>query len=195
MGKKETFKEQKICELLNEIRTGSEKAFSQLLFTYNPLINSLINHYKSERMSEQDIEDLRQEAMLVLYNASLAYDLQQDKVGFGLYAKICISNRLISQIRAFNRRQSTDFLSAESQEVLNISAPEEPFNIISAQENLRMLNEKIEKSLSSYENKVWSSYLSGCTSAETARKLGKDEKSIDNAIFRIRRKLKKLLYK
>ena len=43
------------------------------------------------------------------------------------------------------------------------------------------------------ENEVWSYYVNGYSSREIAMKLNSSEKSIDNAIFRIRRKLKTLL--
>jgi RNA polymerase sporulation-specific sigma factor len=57
----------------------------------------------------------------------------------------------------------------------------------------KYLKEQIEKKLSQYENEVWSYYVNGYSSREIATKLGSSEKSIDNAIFRIRRKLKTLL--
>ena len=55
------------------------------------------------------------------------------------------------------------------------------------------MGEQIEKTLSPYENEVWGYYVNGYSSKEIASKLNSGEKSIDNAIFRIRRKLKTLL--
>ena len=60
-------------------------------------------------------------------------------------------------------------------------------------ESERELDEQIEKTLSQYENEVWAYYVNGLSSKEIAKKLNSSEKSIDNAIFRIRRKLKTLL--
>ena len=57
---------------------------------------------------------------------------------------------------------------------------------------MRELNCRIEQVLSPFENKVWRCYVAGCASREIAHFLDKSEKSIDNAIFRIRQKLKKL---
>ena len=47
----------------------------------------------------------------------------------------------------------------------------------------------IEKSLSSFEKKVLKYYLSGLSYQEIAQRLDKSDKSVDNALQRIRRKL------
>ena len=65
--------------------------------------------------------------------------------------------------------------------------------IIELRESERELGAQIEKSLSEYENEVWSYYVNGYSSRQIAQELNSNEKSIDNAIFRIRKKLKTLL--
>ena len=65
--------------------------------------------------------------------------------------------------------------------------------LIELEESERELGEQIERTLSQYENEVWSYYVNGFSSKQIATKLNSNEKSIDNAIFRIRRKLKTLL--
>ena len=59
-------------------------------------------------------------------------------------------------------------------------------------EELRELTVRIEQMLSPFENKVWRLYVAGCTSREIAKQFGKTEKSIDNAVFRVRQKIKSL---
>ena len=59
----------------------------------------------------------------------------------------------------------------------------------------RELEEKLislaEKVLSNYELRIFKMYAHGARAKEISAKIGKDEKSVNNAIFRIRSKLKK----
>ena len=52
------------------------------------------------------------------------------------------------------------------------------------------LYHRIRAVLSTYENQIWWLYHSGRTAKEIAGLLKKNEKSIQNAIYRIRRKLR-----
>ena len=61
------------------------------------------------------------------------------------------------------------------------------------QENYLALYDQICRSLSPYENRVWWMYLSGRTAAEIGKQLGKDARSVQNAVYRIRRKLRAVL--
>ena len=60
-------------------------------------------------------------------------------------------------------------------------------------ERMEALQLIIARNLSSYESRVWWLYVSGATTAHIAQMLGKDEKSISNAIYRIRKKLRLVL--
>ena len=59
----------------------------------------------------------------------------------------------------------------------------------SAEELIRLIREN----LSPYENHVWDMYTSGMSGAEIAERMSKPIRSIDNALYRIRRKLRALL--
>ena len=91
--------------LILRVREGDQQAFSELLDRYRPLINSLISKFGQGDLAKTFVEDLRQEAIVVFYNAILTYSENQSDVEFGLYARICISNALVSQIRSINRRR------------------------------------------------------------------------------------------
>lgn len=67
------------------------------------------------------------------------------------------------------------------------TAPEE---LLIARENLEILEQKIEKELSSFERQVLDLHLTGMSYIQIAKVLGKDEKSTDNALQRIKGKLK-----
>ena len=69
------------------------------------------------------------------------------------------------------------------------TSPDLPFNTFS-DEAYTELYLRIRAALSTYENQIWWLYHSGRTAKEIAGVLGKSEKSIQNAIYRIRRKLR-----
>ena len=48
-----------------------------------------------------------------------------------------------------------------------------------------------EKILSGYEMRIFALYAKGARAKEISARIGKSEKSVNNAIFRIRSKLKK----
>ena len=63
-----------------------------------------------------------------------------------------------------------------------------------AEEAYMELYRRIESVLSPYESHVWWLYLSGETTGTIATRLGKDERSVQNAIYRIRKKLRAALH-
>ena len=193
MKQKTSIENERTKELIALVRKGDSQAFSALVDAYNPLLKKILFLYTTDDMSEADVEDLGQEELIAFYRAILSFDFEQSEVEFGLYAKICVTNSMISYKRAA-RRKSGEIAFVESSELDLISDPDgEPAKIFEQKESERILGEQIEKTLAQYENEVWGYYVNGYSSKEIASKLNSGEKSIENAIFRIRRKLKTLL--
>jgi RNA polymerase sporulation-specific sigma factor len=181
-----------VNELINLVIAGNSEAFSMLVDRYNPMLKKILSTYTTDEMSKEDVEDLTQEELIAFYRAIINFDREQNDVEFGLYAKICITNSMISYKRAAAKKSNESLIGDE--EMNSIFDPDgEVSEFFQRQESERELGEQIEKTLSQYENEVWSYYVNGYSSREIATKLGSSEKSIDNAIFRIRRKLKTLL--
>ena len=179
-------------KLIELVISGDSDAFSMLVEKYNPMLKKIFNSYTTDEMSKEDIEDLGQEGLIAFYRAILNFDREQSDVEFGLYAKICVTNSMISYKRASTKKSNESLIGDE--EMNSITDPDgEVSKFFERQESERELGEHIEKALSQYENDVWSFYVNGYSSKEIAKKLNSSEKSIDNAIFRIRRKLKTLL--
>lgn len=61
-----------------------------------------------------------------------------------------------------------------------------------AQENMEKRYQLIDKQLSSMERQVLKLYLEGGSYEEIAEEMGRSEKSVDNAIQRLKKKLKKV---
>ena len=83
--------------LIRSAQQNDDVAFEALLSRYTPLIESMTLQFASD--AGQDREDLRQEAILGFYKALMRFDTEQKEVQFGLFAKECIRNRLISYMR------------------------------------------------------------------------------------------------
>lgn len=177
-----------VRRLIEELRHGDREVFNSIYEEYSPLIRSLVAKYCGGTDSSLD-EDMTQEALIALYNSAMSYDLEQSEVSFGLYAKICISNRIISAMR---KRTS----SIESDEdILDHlgDADSDPSKQLDDRESARLLAEKMLSQLSSYERRVFRLYVQGVRVADIAEFLGKTPKSVDNALSRIKNKIRKVL--
>ena len=129
-----------------------------------------------------------------LYKAVMTYD--DSYSSFSTFAYVCIKSSVVSYLRKSSAKsaipQSMMFsLSDVDMDVL--SGYSNPENEIIDNENLEILMKKIEGLLSPLERRVLSLYLSDASYADIAGELGKSEKSVDNAIQRIRRKLGPLI--
>lgn len=178
--------------LILDVRGGDQSAFDTLLDQYRPLIDASVARFSSDESFSLYCEDLKQEASVVFYNSILAYDLDQNEVEFGLFAKICIYNALVSFLRALKRR-SAEPVAEIPQNLITVQDFEDPSARMLEQERLKSLYAVIRKNLSELEYKVWQLYISGRSAAEIAALLSTDEKSVNNAIYRIRKKLRAVL--
>ena len=175
-------------DLINAVREGNENAFEALLEAYEPLIDAMSRSFANTAEDSESHEDLRQEACIALYKAVQTYDVTQNEISFGLYAKLCVRNRLVSYTRKLRRREP--ILPLEER----IKAQEDVTQGVVAEEAYMELYRRIEAVLSPYENHVWWLYLSGQTTGAIAAQLGKDERSVQNAVYRIRKKLRVALH-
>ena len=178
--------------LILAVRSGDQDAFASLLRQYKPLIDTSVARFSSDEEFVLYREDLKQEAALVFYNSILAYDLEQTEVEFGLFAKICIQNALVSVLRSLKRR-SAEQLTELPESLLSVQDFEDPSSRTLERERLESLYAVIRKNLSDFEYSVWQLYMSGRSTAEIAAQVRTDQKSVSNAIYRIRKKLRALL--
>lgn len=119
---------------------------------------------------------------MAFYKAACRFDLEQSGVTFGLFAKVCIKNRLISVRRKLT---SQSRLKSES------GMPRlEPVTSRGDSEGMRRLSGEVQALLSPFEQKVFTLYANKCSYSEIAHALSRSVKSIDNAVYRIKRKLR-----
>ena len=180
-----------VSTLIKAVRAGDQAAFEQIFLQYKPLIDSAIARFTKDELSRSHEDDLRQEATIVFYNAILSYDLESDGVEFGLYAKICVTNAIISELRRLQKTKSEQFSSDLEDSISEIE--EEPSERVIERESLQRIDSLIRSALSGFEYYVWCLYTSGKTAGEIAAETGRSKKSIENAVYRIRKKLRETL--
>jgi len=168
-------------ELILSARRGNDTAFAELCKRYAPLIDSMTDKYQaSSEAPGEGREDLRQEAAVSFYRAVMTYDLEQDRVTFGLYAKICIRNRMISLLR---KNQAEKKRKPKRKEPLPGGGT---VSGISREE----LHALADRFLTAYEKTAFFLYIDGKSYRDIAVSLGVSVKSVDNALFRAKTKLR-----
>ncbi len=190
-------------EILDIIKKGDSKATDYLITKYKNLVKIRARAYF---MIGADTEDIIQEGMIGLYKA--IRDYKKADASFQTFAKICIDRQVMTAIKTANRKKHlplNSYLSLnmlayeEDSETTYIDKLEEskilnPEEIVIDKENVKTLQKQINENLSILEKQVLKLYLKGRSYATIAKKLEKDEKSIDNAIQRIRKKIEKIQF-
>ena len=183
-------------ELLDSALGGDRIAEEVLAERYMRLVRSCA---RPLFLAGGDSEDLIQEGMFGLLSAMRQFD-PGSGASFRTFAEHCIRMRLYSAIKSASRLKhlplndgvSLEQLSEDSSMQLS-AIPDvirrNPEDLVLARERTEELYSELAQCLSGLEKRVLSLYLEGLSYREIALRLGKEEKSIDNAVQRIRRKL------
>lgn len=196
------YKDYNDYELLEYINDGNEEANNILIKKYEPLIVKIalkmLPYCKNNGL---DKNDLVQEGMIGLNHALERYQ-EQKNILFYTYAKTCIERKIISVVIASNRVKNkilNESVSYDDDENLLLKfisdSKPNPEEIILNGEIEEDLINKIKKILTDFEEQVFLLLINGFKYKEIAGILDKDQKSIDNAIQRIKNKIKKVLEK
>lgn len=196
-------------ELIVRLRDGEESVTDYIMDKYKNLVR---NKAKSMYILGADGEDLIQEGMIGLFKAIRDYDMGRD-ASFFTFADLCISRQIYTAVQASQRKKHiplNTYISlygngsrgegkdTEEMALVNVlsslsdRSPEEAWI---DRENVEVLEKTIESSLSSFEKQVLDLYVTGMSYVQIARVLGRDEKSTDNALQRLKGKLRKALQK
>ena len=186
------------------LREGEVPVTDYIMEKYKNLVR---NKAASMYILGADREDLIQEGMIGLFKAVRDYDSGRD-AGFYTFADLCVSRQMYAAIQAAGRKKHIPLksyisLSAESKEgeeeeqqkwlAQLVDDGQNPEQLVIDRENLENLEKKIEDELSSFEKEVLDLYITGMTYVQIAHVLGKDEKSTDNALQRIKSKIKRII--
>ena len=189
-------------ELIVLFRDGDQEAMEKLLNKYKEMV---LRKAKSMYILGGDSDDLIQEGMLGLFKAVRDYDCGRD-ASFRTFAQLCVTRQLYTAVKASSRKKHLPLNTAislsrpvredgeedeEFLDCLEADASSNPEVYLIGQEEIERLEEKIEKELSPLEKQVLELHLTGMGYVEIAHVLNRDEKSTDNALQRIRTKLRK----
>lgn len=203
---KEEYQQYSDEELMMYLQDGEVGIIDFIMNKYKNLVKSKA---KSMYILGADKDDLIQEGMIGLFKAVRDYDSGRD-ASFFTFADLCISRQMYTAVQASRRQKhiplntyislyATAKENAENEEdmalvnVLALKSEQSPEEMLIDKENLEQLEKTIEKELSSFEKQVLDLYLTGMRYTQIAKVLGRDEKSTDNALQRIKTKLKKAI--
>lgn len=176
-----------ILSLIERAQMGDENSFADLTVVYKPLLESMGKTYAGKCSNVLFTEDdFMQEATLGFYSAVQTYK-PSDKVTFGLYAKICVRNRLVSLLRMASKKTKNIEKCGEKHKNYT-----DPVYSIFDEEVSRLMEKRIEELLSDFEYSVFCLYIQNKSYKEIADVLGRSVKTVDNALYRIKTKLKDL---
>lgn len=190
------YKEYNDLELISYIKEQNEEANEIMYIKYKPLIVSIAKRYY-RKSSGLDLNDLINEGMLGVFNAILTYNETLD-IPFYSYVKTCIESKIIATFNknlTLKNKMLNDSVSFDNtNDEYNIE------NIISEDKNalINLLDKEKEAYLDKYlkdiltdlEYKIFKYRLKGFDYKEISHILDKDKKKIDNALYRIKKKLK-----
>lgn len=186
-------------ELLGLINDHKDNdAMETLIKRYGPLVT---RQSRSLYIIGADEEDLIQEGMIGLVKA--VNDYKTDKgASFKTFAFMCVRRQMLTAVSNSNNQRNTPlnhYISIYGDDNSDYSSPldEMESGVITNPEDIMMakLRESdiiklIDSKLSKLEKQVLDEYLTGASYEVIGERLGKPAKSIDNAVQRIRAKLR-----
>lgn len=193
-------------ELIIRLREGDNGIMDFIMEKYKNMVR---NKAKVMFILGADNEDLIQEGMIGLFKAIRDYDTGRD-ASFHTFADLCVSRQMYTAVRASGREKhiplntyvslyagtvdgEEDGTPVRLMDALQTDSGKSPEELLVDKESLEALENAIEESLSTLEKAVLDLYITGMRNAQIARVLGKDEKSTDNALQRVRTKMKKIV--
>ena len=180
-------------ELWRAAKAGDAEAEEQLIERYAVTVRMCARPYF---LAGGDSEDLLQEGMIGLLTAVRRFDPNRD-VTFKTFAQRCVVTRLLSAVRTASRskhRPLNDYISFESpqfdeRQIMSTGNLRDPEELVITKELTDELHLVWSEKLSGLERQILQLYLEGMSNRDIAERVGRSEKSVDNAVQRVRHKL------
>lgn len=172
-------------EIISLINNGDYELLGVIIERYYPVIL----YYTRKYCPADYREDAVQEANLALYSAVKAFN--SEKSAFSTFAALCIKRSVLNVLKGRQRKKNIPEELLSSIEELEIIDSNSPEKIFFEREDYKALTDNIKLELSRMEYKVLQLQLSGKSYSEISKVLNISEKSVDNALSRIRKKLKR----
>ena len=171
---------------------GDDESMALLIAKITPIAKAKAGKYDGPRLSA---DDLVQEGMLGFLDAVKSFRPEKG-VPFKAYAETCINNRIISAVRASLNNKNAALTIAvsiddESSDIFSRSS--DPAVIFADKHGSELLKKIISDDLSGFERQVIELRLLDQSYAQIAASLDCSEKAVDNALQRIRKKIRSRL--
>lgn len=190
-------------EVLSHVQKGDKIAVEYLIKKYERIVRKKANNYF---LVGSDRDDVVQEGLIGLYKAICDYD-KDKRSSFRSFAELCITRQIITSIKTATRLKHTPLNTyvsiykpvhdeSSDRTLLDMIDSEEsidPEALLVHREKYQYIQSQLMKALTRLEWDVLCLYLQGCSYEEIAERLGRQEKSIDNALQRVKRKVGQLI--
>ncbi len=175
--------------IIIEAQNKNEQALLEVCTNFKPIVKRIARKYF---LVDGEMEDLIQEGMIGLHKAIMNYSPAKGK--FEPFAIMIIKQQILDAVRKSTRMKNGANINKISIERNYLGDAEQTQNVLEVLEKKEEFNERfrnIEKLLSKKEFLIFSDYLNGLSIKEISEKEVLTVKSVDNALFRIKSKLKK----
>lgn len=192
-------------ELYSLICEEDENAKEMIYIKYKYIIDYVIKKYAFTAMKYGvEYKDLYQEALVGFSDAIHSYHDDKNS-SLKTFITLCVDRRLQNAIRKAGRIKNQIFLDSLSldhvydeyemplKEFISDESKNDPLTNITKDEEFDELVDFIEKTLSSSEYEVYKLLIAGMSYQDIAKILNKSPKQVDNAIQRIKSKIKDIL--
>jgi len=189
--------------LVELAQAGDEQAQNFLISKYEHLVQFKARSYF---LHGADEDDTLQEGMIGLYKAIRDYRASKF-CSFRSFALLCITRQIITAVKTASRKKHFPLNSYSSLnanifdedpngstflEALPGPRSEDPLDTFIVKEEIDYVKRVMRNALSDLEWNVLAAYIEGKSYQEIASQLQKHTKVIDNALYRVKLKLKEL---
>ncbi len=168
-------------------KNGDYSAWVTIFSRYFPLVKNRASGYVG---TDFESEDLTQEGFIGLIRAVRTYRVDGGS-SFKTYAILCIDNSIISAVRkGLSKKRIPGSAIIPLDDCSSLPEETSTEDTYFTKEEFRVLKENFSSKLSSFENQVFSLYIAGYDYDKISSSLGVSNKSVNNAVSRIKRKLR-----
>lgn len=188
--------------IIFKAQDGDKQAQEFIISQYAPLVKRRAKAFFLAGGSHEDIE---QEGMIGLYNAIKDFVMEK-KIPFEAFASICITRQIITAVKKSRRKKHfplNTYISINNTikdvgkdaeqtflDVFDVLVCDNPETLFINKEDMEKAQKIINDTLSSFEIEILKEYLKGKSYQEIAEASNKNQKAVDNAMQRIKKKLK-----
>ncbi len=188
-GKNDGNNDREEC-IICAVKNNDAFAFVELLGIYSKTISHIANTFS---LPLGELDDLCQEGRIALYKAAQSYDGNSSK--FSTYAAVCIRNAMTNWAKKYGKSAFSGAKSESDENLEQKDFGEDVESKVIADNLLHTILESDYAHLSKTERYVLEKKISGCSTEEIAKDTGKSTKSVENTLFRARKKIRQYLEK